>query len=270
MKGREFMGKTKIALLLCPVLSCGTGNGDAAATLSRSEPAAFMADQGVTVSATIIASGIEPLFLAGNEQLVLDSVTTATTVEPGDTLARLRDPVSSFLESRITMEAALEEARGNTAGADSLRRILKSPPWFRYMVSDREGSVTFPNPGALLNPGDTVALISTAFSGDSLWVLRSPVPLEFWPPVPGLVLTQTSPDTALAAGIAPSHNFILPGSWELPATALREAGLRIFVLTASGDSLPVRILGQSPGGVFVYCGESLDSLPLIPWAARRE
>jgi len=264
------MGKTKVALLLCPVLSCGTGSGDGAVTPSRSEPAAFIAGEGVTVTATAVESRMEPLFLAGTDQLLLDSVTTATTVEPGDTLARLRDPVSTFLESRIVMEAALEEARGNSAGADSLRRILESPPWFRYLVSDREGSVTFPRPGALLNPGDTVALISTSLSNDSLWVLRSPVPLEFWPPVPGLVLTHASPDTALAAGRVPSHGFILPGSWELPATALREAGLRIFVLTASGDSLSVRILGESPDGMFVYCGESLDSLPLVPWAARRE
>lgn len=264
------MGKTKIALLLCPVLSCGTGNGDGAVTLSLSDPAAFMAGEGVTVTATAVESRMELLFLVGTDQLVLDSVTTAATVEPGDTLARLRDPVSIFLESRITMEAALEEARGNTAGADSLRRILESPPWFRYLISDREGSVTFPRPGALLNPGDTVALINTALSTDSLWVLRSALPLEFWPPIPGLVLSQTSPDSALAAGNALSHSFILPGTWELPATALREAGLRIFVLSASGDSLPVRILGESPSGMFVYCEESLDSLPLVPWAARRE
>ncbi|MFO7627553.1 MAG: hypothetical protein R6V62_09865 [Candidatus Fermentibacteraceae bacterium] len=264
------MGKTKVALLLCPVLSCGTGNGDGAVTLSSSDPASFIAGEGVPVTATMVESSMEPLFLAGTDQLVLDSVTTAATVEPGDTLARLRDPVSAFLESRITMEAALEEARGNTAGADSLRRILRSPPWFRYLISDREGLVTFPRTGTLLNPGDTVALISTALSSDSLWVLRSPIPLEFWPPVPGLVLTQTSPDTALAAGRVPSHGFILPGTWELPATALREAGLRIFVLTASGDSLSVRILGESQAGMFVYCEESMDSLPLVPWAARRE
>ncbi len=270
MKGRESMGKTKIALLLCPVLSCGTGSGNGAVDLPASVPAAFMADQGVTVTATAITSRMEPLYFAGTGQMILDSVTTAATVEPGDTIARLRDPVSQFLESRITMEVALEDAIGNTASADSLRRILSSTPWFRYLISDREGPVTFPHPGAILNPGDTVAMISTALSGDSLWVLRSPLPLAFWPPVPGLVLTQTSPDTALATGSAPSNSFVLPGTWELPATALREAGLRIFVLTASGDSLPVRILGQSPAGMFVYCEESLDSLPLIPWAARRE
>jgi len=264
------MRKTKVALLLCPVLSCGTGNGDGAAIPSLPDPAAFMAGAGVTVTATEVGNRMEPLFLDGTDQLVLDSVTTAATVEPGDTLARLRDPVSTFIESRISMEAALEEARGNAAGADSLRRILESPPWFRYLISDRAGSVTFPRPGALLNPGDTVALISTVLSNDSLWVLRPALPLAFWPPVPGLVLTQTSPDSAVAEGIAPAHSFILPGTWELPATALREAGLLIFVLSTSGDSLPVRILGESPAGVYVYCEESLDSLPLVPWAARRE
>lgn len=264
------MGKTKVALLLCPVLSCGTGSGDGTAAISPSNPAVLMAGEGITVSATPVETRMEAFFLAGTDQLLLDSVTTAVTVLPGDTLARLRDPVSTFLESRITMEAALEEARGNISGADSLRRILESPPWFSYLVSDREGTVTFPNPGALLNPGDTVALIGTTLETDSLWVLRSPIPLEFWPPIPGLVLSQASPDTALAAGVAPSLSFIIPGTWELPATALREDGLRIFVLTASEDSLPVRILGQSPAGMFVYCDESLDSLPLVPWAARRE
>lgn len=264
------MGKTKVALLLCPVLSCGSGSGDGAAAISIPNPAPILAGEGVLISATAVETRMEAFFLAGTDQLLLDSVTTADTVEPGDTLARLRDPVSTFLESRITMELALEEARGNTPAADSLRRILDSPPWFRYLVSDREGTATFPKPGTLLNPGDTVALIGTIHPTDSLWVLRSPVPLEFWPPVPGLALSQTSPDTALAAGMAPSGSFIIPGTWELPATALREAGLRIFVLTASEDSIPVRILGQSPSGLFVYCDESLDSLPLVPWAARRE
>lgn len=264
------MRKTKVALLLCPVLSCGAGNGDGAVSPSLPDPAAFIAGEGVTVTATAVESRMEPLFLAGTGQMFLDSVMAPGAVQPGDTLARLRDPVSSFLESRTAMEAELEEARGNTVAADSLRRILESPPWFSYLTAEREGSVIFPRPGALLNPGDTVALMGSTVPAESLWVLRPSHPLEFWPPVPGLVLTLTSPDSAVAEGWIGSQSFVLPGTWNLPATALREAGLRIFVLSASGDSLPVRILGESPAGVFVYCEQPLDSLPLVPWAARRE
>lgn len=229
-----------------------------------------MAGEGVSVTATAAESPLEPLLLGGTVQMVLDSVMTEGAAGPGDTLARLRDPVSSFLESRVAMEAALEEARGNHGAADSLRRMLESPPWFSYLTVEREGMVTFPRPGALLNPGDTIALFGTAVPSDSLWVLRPAGPIAFWPPVPGLVLTRTSPDSAVARGRVPSQSFILPGTWELPATALREAGLRIFVLGASGDSISVAVLGESTDGVFVYCEESLDSLPLIPWAARRE
>ncbi len=227
-----------------------------------------LAAPGVRLSARALESRPVPVLLAGSDQFLLDSVAAIGRVEPGDTLARLMDPVGAFLRSRTEMELALAGARGDTASADSLRAVLASPPWVRWVLSPLEGQVSFPPRGLLLNPGDTLAVISAR--AESLWVLTSPVPLPYWPPMEGLTILGFSADTALVRGMVPESAFCLPGSWTVPGTALRESGLHIFVVSASGDSIPVRVLGETDSGVLVYSGHSLDSLPLVPWAAGRE
>lgn len=262
------MRKTKLALLLCPVLSCGPGNGTGAAALPPVRADNVFAGEGIAVTAKPVENRALPVFLGGTDQFLLDPLPLSGAVEPGDTLARLMDPVGPFLESRTGMELALARVRGDTAAVDSLEGVLASPPWIRWVVSPLGGQVSFPAPGALLNPGDTLALIFAR--AESLWVLSSQVPLMFWPPLEGVTTLEFSADTALVRGVVPGDSFTLPGTWTIPGTALRESGLRIFVLSASGDSITVTVMGETGSGVLVHCGRSLDSLPLVPWAAGRE
>jgi hypothetical protein len=198
--------------------------------------------------------------------MVLDSVCAGGPVSPGDTLARLADPVSPFLESRTLMALSLAEARGDSRRADSLRAVLESPPWFSWALSPLEGEPAFPPRGTLLSSGDTLATISAP--ADSLWILYPGTALSFWPPVPGVLFLESAGESALVSGSVPGEGFVIPGTWTLPGTALWEEGLRIFVISPPDDSIPVRVLGENPSGILVYCETSLDSLPLLPWAVE--
>jgi len=267
MKGRAMNGKTTFALMLCPVLACGPESGGGPIPL-RQDTTAVYAAEGPLITARKVNYQPGAVFLQGVEQVIVDSVTASGVVQPGDTLARLRDPLGVFTESRVEMDLARAVAQGATGVADSLRAILNSPPWITWALSPVEGELISVRHRALLSPGDTLALLYTP--ADSLWVLVSPVSLGRWPPVPGMTIIESSLDTALARGTPIAENFTRPGTWVLPGATLREAGLRIFIMSASGDSIPVEILAETPGGALVYSEHSLDSLPLMPWGARRE
>jgi hypothetical protein len=260
------VGKTRYLLILCPVLSCGGGPREASRTAVAQEPAVVTPGPGVAVAARPVETVPRPVLLAGPGQMVLDSLYPRGPVIPGDTLARLADPVSPFLESRTLMALALAESRGDLPRADSLRAVLESPPWFAWVLSPLAGEPAFPPRGTLLTGGDTLAMISAP--AESLWVLYPQTPLTFWPPVPGAVFLESSRESALVAGSVPEEGFVLPGTWTLPGTALWEEGLRIFVIAAPDDSIPVRVMGETPSGILVHCETSLDSLPLLPWAVE--
>lgn len=262
------MGKTTFALMLCPVLACGTGEDAGRASPSPGVQQPVYASEGPLFTAVPVTSRREAVLFRGTEQLIADSVTASGPVKTGDTLARLVDPLGTFAESRIAMDMARAQALGLTETADSLEAILASPPWVTWALSPLEGRLLWVRTGTLLSPGDTLALVSTP--AECLWVLHSPIPIELWPPVPGLTLLESSKDTALVRGEWSEGGFSLPGGWIVPGQTLREDGLLIFVLSAGGDSIPVQVLGDTPEGTLVHCRRSLHSVPLLRWAARRE
>lgn len=247
------------------MLSCG-GDREAAPAAVPAEPAAVTAGPGITVTVKAVETVPRPVLMTEPRQMVLDSLCASGPVTPGDTLARLADPVAPFLESRTLMELSLAEFRGDLFRADSLRAVLDSPPWLAWILSPLEGEPSFPPRGTMLTPGDTLAMVSAPV--DSLWVLYPRTTLSLWPPVPGAVFLESDGDSALVKGSVPEEGFVIPGTWALPGTVLRERGLRIFVIAAPDDTLPVRVLGEASPWVLVYCETSLDSLPLLPWAVE--
>ena len=187
--------------------------------------------------------------MEGEMEVRLDSITVTEgdSVAAGDTLATGVDTLSVLEAQRVRMEADFlgEMPGSDSSGLDSLLALAEELEVPTPLLSRQSGRLAElrAETGRRMAPGDTLALLE---GGESASRLRLPpgARLEIWPPVEGIAPVETTDSTAVYS-IPPSgrDSLRLEGLWRVPRNALRDEGLRSFVLVVGGDTLSVRRMG---------------------------
>ncbi len=254
---------SKLVLLLCPplLLGCGGGDGPVRGGSSKTASGASRTVSARPLPALEVAS-VPPargaILLEGDLQLRLDTVAVAEgdSLLAGDTLAAGVDTLSLLEAQRVRMEADFlrHSPEGDSLRLDSLLALaaeLESP---RPLLAGRSGTVSEVHirPGQHLSPGDTMALV---VRGEASVRLRLPpgASLQLWPRLEGVTPVETTDSTAVYS-VAPTgrDSIRLDSLWRVPRNALRDEGLRSFVLLPDGDTVSVRRMGSCSGDVVVY------------------
>jgi hypothetical protein len=205
----------------------------------------------------------------GDLEVRLDSVMVAEgdSITPGDTLALALDTLSLLEAQRMRMEADFlrQAPQTDSARLDSLLSMASKLETPTPIPAGGSGILDelLVEAGRTVAPGDTLAMLVD--EGPNLQVeLPEGLHLERWPVLEGSAPLEST-DTTAVYSVLPSggDSLRLDGLWCVPRTALRDQGLRSFVLLAGGDTVVVERMG-SCGGDVVVAGP-LDGVEMITW-----
>jgi hypothetical protein len=252
-------------LLVCPVFfifGCGREASPAAWTASDQTEVGF-AVPGPLYNVIIPDSLTTTVLWGENYPLLVNTAAITDAVLTGDTVISGAEPFLSLERERVIMEHSIAVAMGDSIAGDSLQAYLADSSFLVFVTSPASGRIRIlTGSGSTIQPGDRIALI-TGPPPDSLYILSPEYSLIRWPlNIPGCTVTDRG---LQCTGAWPGEEAALPGTWSLRQQFIHEDGLRSYLLSTPGDTLPIIILGSTDTSKIIYSGLPLDSIPLLGW-----
>lgn len=195
--------------------------------------------------------------------LLVNTVSHNEFVMVGDTILSGSDPFFSMEMERVEMALNIAVAIKDSIAIDSLSIMLSDSSSFIFVTSPASGVINnLPANGHTLQPGDTVAVV-TGPPPDSVYILLPDYFHVRWPGnLPGCTVTSRG---LRCYGPWPGATTSIPGVWSLHPQFIYENDLNSFLIAASGDTIPITVIGYTDTFKIIYSTLQLDSVALTPW-----
>jgi len=204
-----------------------------------------------------------PVIWSQNYPLLISTAAITEEVDKGDTVFSGAEPFLHLERERAEMELSMAEAIGDRAAQDSLEAFLSDSSFIVFITAPASGHIRIlVEQGKTVQPGDNMAVITGA-PPDSVYIL-SPVYTHIrWPEnLNGCTVTDRG---LQCRGAWPGEEASLPGTWSLRQQFIHEDGLRTYVVSSMGDTLPITIIGSTDTSRIIYSVLPLDSISLLGW-----
>lgn len=257
--------KTIAFILICPVLSAGCSQQEAppAVTVHEVQSETGYVTAGPMFPVRVPDSLATPVIWSESvELLVVETAAGGNTLQ-GDTLIMGSDPFLAMEMDRLSMELQIASASGDSIASDSLEALLADSSIYTAVEAPLSGIVQIlVTADETLQPGDTLAVI-TGSPPDSLFFILPSEGHIRWPDhVPGCTVNSGE---LVCSGVIPGDSVIIPGVYRIEPRYVHEEGLETFLLSASGDTVEVTVMGSYQEFRTVFSEVQLDSIPLTGW-----